>query len=61
MIVEELLKPIYPLNSWTKEFEASPDTYVYLSAQAENEDANITVTIYYEGDTFKESSSSGVL
>jgi len=46
-------------NSWSTSFSAQSGDFVYISAQAENENADIYVSIKYKGNIIEESSSSG--
>jgi hypothetical protein len=46
-------------GSWTTTFTGNQGDFVYISAQTDNENANITAKIYYQGDVIEQSSSSG--
>jgi hypothetical protein len=46
-------------GSWTTTFTGNQGNFVYISAQADNENANITAKIYYQGDVIEQASSSG--
>jgi hypothetical protein len=46
-------------GSWTTTFTGNQGDFVYISAQADNENANITTKIYYQGDIIEQASSSG--
>jgi hypothetical protein len=46
-------------GSWTTTFTGNQGYFVYISAQADNENANITAKIYYQGDIIEQASSSG--
>ena len=46
-------------NSWVTTFTGNQGDFVYISAQAKNENATITVKISYQGDVIEEASSSG--
>lgn len=44
---------------WTYQFEGRQGDFVYVSAQNQGDTGSVTVTIYYDGDVFKTSTSSG--
>ncbi|MEA3317371.1 MAG: hypothetical protein U9R54_05395 [Bacteroidota bacterium] len=46
-------------GSWATSFTGNQGDFVYVSAQADNENANITAKIYYKGDIIEQASSSG--
>ncbi len=46
-------------GTWSTTFEAEPETYVQLTAMADNENATITVNIYHDEVLFKTLSSTG--
>jgi hypothetical protein len=46
-------------TSWETSFPGYSGDFVYIAAQAKNENAEISVKIYYKGDVFKQASSSG--
>ncbi len=46
-------------GSWATTFTGNQGDFVYISAQANNKNANITAKIYYKGDVIEQASSSG--
>ena len=44
---------------WAYEFESTKDAFVYVSAQNQQNNGSVTVTIYINGDVFKTSTSTG--
>jgi len=46
-------------GSWTKSFNACDGDFVYISAQAGNENASISVKIYFNNNLIEKGSSSG--
>lgn len=46
-------------GSWEISFQGESGDFVYISAQADNENANISVKIYYQGSIIEQASSSG--
>lgn len=44
---------------WSITFEANIGDFVYLSAQNQGDEGSVTVTIYKNGDVFKQSTSEG--
>lgn len=46
-------------GSWETSFTQDSGEFVYISAQAANENADVTVKIYYNGKVIEEASSSG--
>lgn len=46
-------------SQWSKSFNATPGTFVSLTAQAKNENAKISVKIYYNGKVIEKAESSG--
>lgn len=46
-------------TSWKTSFTGYDDDFVYISAQADNENTNISVYIYYRGKEFKKATSYG--
>jgi hypothetical protein len=46
-------------HAWEYTFTGHRDQFVYISAQAENEDATISAKIYYKGNLIEEATSNG--
>jgi hypothetical protein len=46
-------------SNWSTSFTAKSGDFVYISAQAENENADVHVSIKYKGDIIEQASSSG--
>ncbi|PHS51626.1 MAG: hypothetical protein COB01_09650 [Lutibacter sp.] len=46
-------------DSWSISFEGNQGDFVYISAQADNENANISAKIYYQGEIIEQATSSG--
>jgi len=46
-------------GSWTTTFTGYSGQFVYISAQADNENADISVKIYYRGELIESANSSG--
>ena len=46
-------------SRWSTSFTGDQGAFVYVSAQAHNDNANITVKIYYGGKIIKQAHSSG--
>ena len=46
-------------GSWTISFTGNQGDFVYISAQADNENANISAKIYYQGEILEQANSSG--
>ncbi len=46
-------------GSWSSSFKGYSGDFVYISAQADNENATITAKIYYKGDVIETATSSG--
>mgnify|MGYP003384192917 CR=1 FL=1 len=46
-------------GSWSTSFTGNQGDFVYISAQADNENTLITVKIYYQGNIIEQTSSSG--
>lgn len=46
-------------GSWTTSFTGQQGDFVYISAQADNENATVAAKIYYQGEVIEQASSSG--
>lgn len=46
-------------GSWSTSFTGDSEDFVYISAQADNENATITAKIYYKGNVIEQATSSG--
>lgn len=46
-------------GSWSISFTGNQGDFVYISAQAGNENTSITAKIYYQGEIIEQASSSG--
>ncbi|MCD4772512.1 MAG: hypothetical protein K8R41_06785 [Bacteroidales bacterium] len=46
-------------NGWTKSFVGKPGDYYYASAQANNRNAIIELSVFYDGEIINETSKSG--
>jgi hypothetical protein len=46
-------------TNWSTSFSGNSGDFVYISAQADNENATVTARIYYEGELIETATSSG--
>ena len=46
-------------GNWTYSFNGTSGDFVYISAQANNENATVTTSIYYNGDLIETATSNG--
>ena len=46
-------------GSWTYSFTGASGDFVYISAQANNENATVTTEIYYQGKLIEDATSNG--
>lgn len=46
-------------TSWSTSFEGTSGDFVYISAQANNENATVTTEIYYGGEKIETATSTG--
>tara|TARA_B110000908_G_C10122213_1_gene388152 strand:+ start:580 stop:930 length:351 start_codon:yes stop_codon:yes gene_type:complete len=46
-------------GSWTYSFTGASGDFVYISAQADNENATVTTKIYYKGKLIEDATSNG--